>query len=191
MHYRTLKLNQYSHDSYSVVPIRKEDMRLIREWRNEQMTILRQAEPISEESQKKYYQNMIIPLFEMEHPPQLLFSFFCGHELIGYGGLTHMDWSSQHAEVSFLLNTQRVRDHDLYQKEFSIFLTLIKKIAFEDIRFHRLFTETYNIRPLHIETLLKNGFVLEGCLREHVKIEGHFVDSLIHGYLRDAYHEVE
>jgi hypothetical protein len=46
-----------------------------------------------------------------------------------------------------------------------------------------LFTETYDIRPLHISIIESAGFLREGVMHHHVRIDGHPVDSLIHGCL--------
>ena len=69
-----------------------------------------------------------------------------------------------------------------------MFIRLIKKVLFEDLNFNRIFTETYDIRPHHISILEKNGFQLEGRMREHIQINNKFVDSLIHGFLKEYYH---
>jgi len=62
-------------------------------------------------------------------------------------------------------------------------LTLIKAVAFDYLKFNRLFTETFNIRQFHISTLESNGFIREGVLKEHVIINGKYVDSIFHGCL--------
>jgi RimJ/RimL family protein N-acetyltransferase len=187
MNYQPLKKTTFTQSPYSLVPLRKEDILAIKNWRNEQMTILRQSKPLDDEMQMKYYQEVIMPSFQEKQPQQILFSFLLRENCIGYGGLTHIDWISQRAEVSFLLDPVRIKDSNSYQNEFSVFLSLLKNVAFDDLKFNRLFTETFDLRPCHIETLGKNGFAFEGRLREHNKIENQFVDSLIHACLRSTY----
>ena len=189
MHYLCLKEPVYREGAYSLTSIREKDILKIMDWRNEQLNILRQNEKLTKEKQIKYFQEVIRPSFQEKHPIQILFSFLLDEELIGYGGLTHIDWTSLRSEVSFLLKTNRT-DQDKYKQEFSIFLSLLKRIAFNDLQLNRLYTETFDIRSTHLETILKNGFVLEGRLREHVKIEEVYVDSLIHGFLRSSFHEL-
>ena len=87
------------------------------------------------------------------------------------------------AEVSFLLCTYRVNDNELYRKEFSTFLNLIKQVAFKELQFRRLYSETFDIRPFHIKILEENGFKEEGRLKEHVLIRGKYYDSLLHGII--------
>jgi len=59
-----------------------------------------------------------------------------------------------------------------------------EKIAFDELGFHRLHSETFNIngsRQIHMEVLELNNFQKEGCLRDNVIIENSYVDSILHG----------
>jgi RimJ/RimL family protein N-acetyltransferase len=181
MTYACLQQQVFSKGDYKIVPFRQQDLMDIKSWRNEQIQYLRQKEPLTDGMQQHYYQSTILPSFTEKEPRQILFSFLDREMCIGYGGIVHIDWLAQRGEVSFLLDTQHTENQEQYHEEFSIFLQLIKQAAFEDLKFHRLFTETYNIRPQHIATLEQQGFVFEGNLREHVFIHDRFVDSLIHG----------
>lgn len=180
MRYQCLGNEIFSNREYSLRSIKAEDMEFIRVWRNAQMSLLRQQKSLSFEDQEKYWNDTIVPLFEMQEPPQVLFSFIKNNIFIGYGGLTYLDWNKKSAEVSFLLDPEFTLNKDDYQHHFSQFLNLLKKIAFKDLALHRLYTETFNIRPDHIQALEICGFVLEERLKERVKIGGRLVDSLIH-----------
>jgi hypothetical protein len=181
--YKCLKENILEQDNYHIEPLRQEDMMKIKEYRNKQMDVLRQKQPLTDEGQVLYYQKVVIPLFEVEEPKQLLFSYFYNKELIGYGGLTNIDWEAKRAEVSFLVNPNRVKNNQLYEKDFQYFLNFLKRIAKQQLKFNRLFTETYDIRPFHVGILEANGFEFEGRMRQHVVIKNEFVDSLLHGCL--------
>ncbi len=182
-HYKCLKINIYTLEKYSLVPIRKSDIETIRHWRNEQISILRQNSLLTEKEQNEYYMNVIELSFMQKHPSIILFSFLLNYKLIGYGGLTNIDWISKKAEVSLLLDTIRINDKKLYRKEFSLFLDLIKQVAFQDMKFHKLYTETFDMRPLHIEILEENKFKLEGRLKEHLVVNEKYIDSLIHRFI--------
>jgi RimJ/RimL family protein N-acetyltransferase len=54
---------------------------------------------------------------------------------------------------------------------------------------NRLFLETYDVRKKHIQIIEDSGFVLEGRLKQHVIINGAFIDSLIHGMVKSDYDE--
>lgn len=184
MSYICLPQTRFIFQAYQLVPIRKEDIYKIKEWRNAQMDILRQKSPLRDEDQARYYRGVIEPGFREANPRQILFSFLKGESCIGYGGLTNIDWETRRGEMSFLLDTDRITGESLYQYDFTAYLTLLKQVTFKTLEFHRLFTETYDIRPLHIGVLEKNGFRYEGRMKHHVFIDGRYVDSLLHGCLK-------
>jgi len=181
--YICLEKIRYSFGEYSIIPIRKTDMELIRQWRNEQIEILRQKMPITMREQRKYFKEFIKPLFNEKKPDQILFSYLLNEELIGYGGLTNIDWESKRAEVSFILDTKRTIDESLYRKEFSGFFKLIRQIAFKCLFFHRLYIEIFDIRLFRIFLFEEEGFVLEGRLKDHALINKTYYDSLIYGLI--------
>ncbi len=182
--YSCLKHSQYREGAYAFLPLRLEDMESIRTWRNEQIEVLRQREPITSEQQYNYYQNVIVPGFIEVHPEQILFSFIMQDSCIGYGGLTHIDWENSHAEVSFLVETRRTFIPETYTQDFLAFLKLLQQVAFNDLQLHRLFAETFSFRTVHIAGLERAGFHFEGRLQEHVFKQGQWWDSLMHGLLR-------
>ena len=186
MNYSVLKNNIHSLDDYEIRPISIDDLELIRQWRNEQKTILRQNVVLTKEMQVHYYKTAIAPLFRSSSPKQILFSFFHNNTLIGYGGLVHISWIDKRAEMSFLVNTNRTLDRVIYCNDFSCFIKLMSKVCFEELGLNRLFTETYAFRDYHISILEANGFNYEGCLKNHVYIDGKYYNSLIHGLLREG-----
>ena len=186
--YRPLPQAEYRWHSYQLVPIRYEDREPIRTWRNAQLEVLRQAEPLTTEQQEAYFQRVVLPLFEQEQPGQLLFSLLHNNELIAYGGLVHLSWPDGRAEVSFLVDPTRAAEPATYRQDFQAHLRLLGEVAFEGLKFNRLFTETYDIRPAHVAILEEAGFRLEGRLRQHVQLKpGTFADSLMHGQLAADY----
>lgn len=171
--------------SYSIRAIQTSDIEYIRHWRNSQMDVLRQKKEISHSDQLSYFQNEIWPTLTHTHPKNILLGYLFDDQLIGYGGLVHIDWENRRAEVSFLLDPLRTLDHQHYVADFLAFLQLIKILAFNNLGLQRLFTETYSHRRHHINVLEAAKFILEGVLRRHVILNGQPVDSLIHGFLND------
>lgn len=182
MEYKCLNNKYFQFNEFSLKSIRVEDIESIRKWRNAQLDVLRQDKIITYEEQIKYFNDHILPEKIKNEPRNILFSFFRNDVLIGYGGLVHISWKDLRAEISFLLNPNYLSEVD-YPLFFSSYLTLIKSIAFDDLKFNRLFTETFNIRQFHISILESNGFIKEGILKDHVIINGKHVDSIFHGCL--------
>lgn len=172
----------------STAPLNRDDFSRIRLWRNRQMDVLRQGSPLSEDDQTKYYENHIRHSYFTEKPVQMLFGLLSKDELIAYGGLVHIDWTAEQAELSFLHHVEYRRAPDAYREAFNVFLDMMKEFAFQAVKLNRIYTETYDIRPDHIRILENNGFVLERRMREQVKIQGKFVDSLIHGITKRDYY---
>ena len=177
--YNCLDIQKFSFEDYILIPIRQEDIQDIRKWRNAQIDVLRQKKPISKKEQEEYYENIIKKKFLKNKPEQIIFSFLLKNKCIGYGGFVHIDWKQKSAELSFLNETSRSKNLELYFKDFSKFLRIISKIAFNHIKFKKLITETYNIRPKTIEILKDFGFKNKDTLKNHVKINGNLIDSLI------------
>ena len=185
--YACLASKKIEEAGYRLESVRAEDIELIRQFRNQQKKVLRQKNEISEAEQKAYFAKNIFPDFENQRPSQILLSFFSADQFIGYGGLVHLDWESGRGEISFLLETSRAQNPAQYERDFSQFLRLITRVGFQALGLNKIFTETYDVRPTHIQILEKHGLRLEGRLRQHISVEGQLVDSLFHGLLKDEY----
>ncbi len=179
-----LKGSQLRDDPYELIPLREEDLYKIKEWRNAQIDILRQKKFLDDAEQLHYYRQVVLPTFSQDQPKMMLFSFLKEKTCIGYGGLVHIDWEHQRAEVSFLVETKRAHCNKTYAEDFKAFLQLLKQLAFSILPLNRIYTETFDKRPLHISILEKNGFKFEGRMKEHIKFQDTFIDSLLHGALK-------
>jgi RimJ/RimL family protein N-acetyltransferase len=176
--YKVLDKQEFIDGEFKLNPLRASDRSAIRKWRNEQIYHLRQQRLITEADQDYYFDNVIASLFEMEKPPQILFSYLHNDECIGYGGLVHINWIDKNAEVSFIMNTDL--EKDFFAFHWNTFLKLLEKIAFEELCLHKIFTWAFDIRQHLYPVLLSAGFREEARLREHCKIKGVYMDILIH-----------
>ena len=181
--YRCLKRQQLSVNGYVLSTLQDDHVEPVRQWRNAQIDILRQSRAITEQEQRKYFDHSVWNDLDALKPRQILFALRYEQMFIGYGGLVHIEWKDEHAEISFLLSPERLSSRESYRMDFSSFLSLLKEVAFSDLELHRLFTATYDIRPVHIKVLEQNGFVREGVIRRHKVIDGAPVDCVLHGCL--------
>lgn len=179
--YSCMPRQHLEYGPYAISTVQDAHIEAIRLWRNAQMDVLRQDTPIDGQRQIYYFNSNIWPSMLARQPSNLMLVFSHEGNTIGYGGLMHIAWPHIRAEVSFLLAPERTKKLETYCADFSAFLSLLKTLAFQDLKLHRLFTETYDIRQMHINTLEANGFVREGVLRDHVRIGGRFVDAIFHG----------
>ena len=160
--------------------IKSDHIEPIRNWRNSQTKILRQSHIISKEEQENYFKKEVWPQDKVLDPRLILRSIYKDKNLVGYGGLTNIDWPNKRAELSFLLKNQIEEGTQLYSDIMSEFIQILVS-KFVRNRLHRLFAETYEFREKHIEVLEKNKFVREGRLRDHIYKDKIFYNSIIHG----------
>jgi len=176
--YKNLSQQIFKKEEYKIIPIRHQDRFDIMQWRNEQMYHLRQTEILTEDTQENYFNNTIARLFEVQEPNQILFSYLKNDICIGYGGLVHIDWEIKKAEVSFIMNTKL--EKDFFELHWTMFLRLLKKVAFDELQFNSLFTYAYNFRPHLYPVLERNIFEFKSKKKNEIDVDGKMIDVLIH-----------
>lgn len=176
--YKCLEINSFSEGAYTLVPIRYEDRMKIMKWRNEQIYHLRQNKPLTEEDQENYFQNVVSKLFEQEQPDQILFSYIKEGECIGYGGLVHINWVDRNAEISFIMATE-LEEHE-FEFHWTTYLKLIEKVAFVELKLHKLYTYAFDLRPHLYQAVENAGYKKEATLKEHCLINNAYKDVIIH-----------
>lgn len=163
---------------FAIVPLRYEDRFSIMKWRNEQIYHLRQARPLTEEDQQRYFDNVVSKLYDNPKPDQILFSYLERGTCIGYGGLVHINWIDRNAEISFIMDTQLEAEH--FSEHWNNYLTMLKKVAFKDLGLHKMFTYAFDLRP-HLYPIFESaGFKREATLKEHCCYNGEYKDVVIH-----------
>ena len=166
-------------------PIQWSDREKIRDWRNAQIDVLRQAQELTVADQDRYFKDVIRPQMSMATPPQILWGLLEDDTLIGYGGLVHIQWADSRAEVSFLTDTQRLNS-PMFEADWAVYLSLIVEIATSSLGIHKLTTETYGIRPDVLAILESFGFQQEGVHPEHHRINERWVTSFSHGLVLNS-----
>lgn len=164
--------------NYQLVPIRYGDRLDIMKWRNEQIYHLRQNKLLTEEDQENYFNKVVNTLFHQDYPNQLLFSYLENGKCIGYGGLVHINWIDKNAEISFIINTEL--ENQYFEFHWITYLSILQKIAFEELALHKIYTYAFDLRPRLYNALSDAGFTHESTLKEHCYFEGKFLDVLYH-----------
>lgn len=183
--YRVISNPDLREDYFSASAVQPNHIEAIRRWRNAQLKILRQPRPISSPEQVAYFDREIWPDKLVDHPRNVILVFQSKKEIIGYGGLVHISWLDARAEVSFLLDPGRNIGPAEYRNTFGAWLLLMKKLAFDDLGLRRLTTETYITRSENLPILEQAAFVKEGVLRDQVLIDEVYVDSILHGCIKE------
>ncbi len=160
--YKCLKKQEFIKGRYKIVPIRFKDRFTIMIWRNEQLYHLRQKHPLTVEDQENYFSNVVSKIFDQVQPNQILFSFLEKDKCIGYGGLVHINWMDKNAEISFIMNTEL--ENDRFEEIWLIYLDLIEQVAFNDLKFIKLYTYAFDFRPKLFKVLETSGYKLDNNL---------------------------
>lgn len=176
--YEALKKQVYTNGEFKLVPIRYEDRILIMQWRNEQIYHLRQSKLLTIQDQDSYFDNVITNVFEQSKPNQILFSFLKDDICIGYGGLVHINWIDQNAEISFIMETRLEKKR--FNELWAVYLSLIEEVAFGNLNLHKIFTYAFDIRPHLYPVLINSGYEKEASLNQHCIFNGDFKDVVIH-----------
>ncbi|MEM7292721.1 MAG: GNAT family N-acetyltransferase [Pseudomonadota bacterium] len=162
----------------SLLPLQPSDRYSVMEWRNEQLDILRQVEPLTESDQDKYFENVVARWYREIKPEGVLFGIHCDSSLIGYGGLVHIDWDHRNAEVSFLLADADCQSSD-YVDLFTRFLQLIQAVA-RTLKLKKVFCVGYDQKRYRFSAFNALGFKREAILRNHVRVQDRLCNVLIH-----------
>ncbi len=170
-------------------PLSKEDLPYIKDWRNSQMDVLRQWRPLGDWNQENWYRIV------SEDDHQVIFSIKeCNSnsviKLIGYCGITNIDYINRRGEISFLVDPVRTENIDLYRMDFSAVLNNLCQYGFDGLNLHKLFTETFEFRVNHINILEEFGMRRDGIIREHQYINGKYHNSVIHSILQAEWHQM-
>lgn len=161
--------------------IKKEHLPLIKDWRNQQRDILRQVKLLTDGDQKKWFERI------QKDKTQVLFSIVEDKKLIGYCGLTNIDYNNKRAEISFLENPERVDNKAMYEKDFLVVLQKLTDYGFSILKLHKIFTETYDFRKDHIEILENFGLKKEAVLKKHYFKKGRYCDTAVHVIFNKKY----
>lgn len=170
-------------------PLSKEDLSHIKDWRNSQMDVLRQWRPLSDWNQENWYRIV------SEDDHQVVFSIKernsdAAPELIGYCGITNIDYINRRGEISFLVDPSRAEDIDLYRLDFTAVLNYLCQYGLNELNLHKLFTETFEFRVDHISILEGFGMHRDGIIREHQYINGKYYNSVIHSILQAEWEQM-
>ncbi|MDA9811366.1 GNAT family N-acetyltransferase [Flavobacteriaceae bacterium] len=176
--YRCLIQNDFGKESFRIIPIRYSDRFEIMKWRNDQLYHLRQKKILTKKDQNIYFKNSVLDLFNSKEPDQLLFSFLKNGNLIGYGGLVHINWFDKNAEISFVMDTKL--ENKFFEANWLIFLELIESLGFNELMFKKLYVYAFDLRPYLYPILEKRNFINEARLHKHVFINKEFKDVVFY-----------
>jgi RimJ/RimL family protein N-acetyltransferase len=168
-----------SNDSINLRPVRRSDLALLAEWRNdpEIRRATREWRALTEADQERWFQRITGPdrrdhMFVVERTNDGL--------PLGVVGLANWSPTDGTAEVSFFIGRQDARGQGYARGA----LTLLFGWGFEVMRLERIVAETYEFNDASFGLLTSLGFVAEGRMRSHVHRDGRRWDANILGLMR-------
>ena len=67
-----------------------------------------------------------------------------------------------------------------FYKFWNIYLRLIEEAAFINLKFHKIYTYAFDLRPKLFEVLEIRGYSKEAILKNHVFYQNNYIDVIIH-----------
>jgi RimJ/RimL family protein N-acetyltransferase len=181
----------YEFNGRYLCSMEKKFLQKLKKWRNLQINVLRQFKPLTNYDQEKWFEGLY------QNEKQVLFAIVTFNEklekkvLIGYCGITYIDFRNKRGEISFLVKPERANNGKLYREDFLSVLHMLCKYGFQELNLNKLFAETFLFRKKHIEVLEEFGFKPDGVLRGHYFTNGQYYDSIVHSLLVSEWKQKE
>ncbi|OGC22602.1 hypothetical protein A3J90_06985 [candidate division WOR-1 bacterium RIFOXYC2_FULL_37_10] len=165
--------------------VEKEDLALLRDWRNEEQLrrLFREYRLLNMLNQMRWFEHISISKLDD------MFIVLMDDAPVGICGLTHINWKDRSAEISYYLGkkTNSVTDVALGIGVYDF----LKKKCFDEYNLNRLWGEAWAFNQGGIKLALKCGFKQEGVLRQTVFWDGKYWDSVIVSILAEEYYKNE
>lgn len=178
--------------------VRREDLPLLRDWRNERelRTRTREFRPLTDEDQEIWYRRISgadrrdfmfvveqhVPPLVQEDPHTRTRKVLrdSTQRPVGVVGICHVDFRDRTGEVSFYIGDDTAKGKGCATRA----LTLLHDYAFREMGLERTWAEAFAFNEASFRLLQKLGYREEGRLRRHVYRNGERWDSVMLGLLR-------
>lgn len=166
----------------SLRALEENDLETLRNWRNKKHVrkTTREYKLLNMLNQKKWFDSI-----HSKNPPQdIIFGIIDKKlKLIGFIGLTHIDWKNRHSEISILLVKEGWQKTPVGRES----LKLVMDYGFKELNLHRLSIEIFAIAKEDIHLYKNMNFTKEGTLRDKVWRDGKWWDSYIYSKLSNEF----
>lgn len=139
--------------------IRKEDLGTIVKWRNnkEIMKYNTQFFLLNIE-----YQNRWFNTISKKDSKQIMFVFKYGGDIIGVGGLIHLDKQNKNADIAIIIGETKMHGKELGTRA----LRLLVDYGFQKMKLHRIGAEIFEYNKISVKLFEKLNFKKEGMIRD-------------------------
>lgn len=156
--------------------IEKEDLKRLRDWRNESeiKKFMREHRELSMQNQMQWLESLAkdknTVMFAIETKKG---------KLIGCTGLTYIDWKNSRAEVSIYIGDKEYKGRG-YDTDT---LKTLVEYGFKELNMHMLFGEIFEYNKANIGLFEKCGFKRDAVLRHRLYRDGRYWDSIFYSIL--------
>lgn len=168
----------------SLVAIEKEDLKILRDWRNstEFRKHFREFRELNMAMEEKWFEEKVV-----NDPSQIMFSIrrLEDNELIGCCGFVYINWVYRHADLSLYIGWNDAYIDDMGYAEESC--NLLFNYGFQELALNKIWTEIYEFDDKKKKLYDKFGFHQDGLLRQNYFYEGKWWDSRILSILSSEY----
>lgn len=186
-----------SNDKVSFRQIEREDLPMLRDWRNSPIirSRVREFKPLNMVDQEYWFNsyNSNNIMFGIEIRPQVIQLYpdcpetikITQPRLIGVCGLTHIDWKNRSAELSCYIDDD-FRDRGLER----YIMALLCSYAFDEIGLHRFWCEVYILDDTKMSKYHSLGFETDGTIRDTYWWDGRWYSSAFVSMLDNEWKEM-
>jgi len=168
--------------SVTLRALEKEDLEILKEWRNSQHVrkSTREYKLLNMINQKNWFES----IHQSNPPREIMFGILNKRKkLIGVTGLTYIDWKNRNSEISIYLSTKNWQT----KSEAKEVINLILEYGFEELNLHRLYVEIFSLMEENIKLFSKLKFIKEGELREKIWRQNRWWNTIIFSKLASEY----
>lgn len=154
-----------------------EDIEQVRQWRNQQLSMLRTSFPLTKEMQADFYHNVVC-----NRQANSRYWGIWEDDFIGMAGIENIQWENRLGEISLILDPE-------YQDRAEQALRLILNEGFNDLNLENIYTEVYCCSP-HFDFWMTNELNADKVVLPKRKYwDGTYYDSLYINFNKEQYHE--
>jgi UDP-4-amino-4,6-dideoxy-N-acetyl-beta-L-altrosamine N-acetyltransferase len=163
--------------------IEKEDLGIIRDWRNKEKIrqTFREYRLLNMENQLEWFKKI------SHSKTDDMFMILLDSHPIGVCGLTNIDWKDRHTEYSFYVGEDigNVRSGRVAMAIFDF----LKRKCFKEYNLNRMWGEIAPFNKVSVKLAVKNGLIEEGVKRQCFFSEGRYFDIVVVGMLAEEYYK--
>ncbi len=171
-------------DKVYLVPIEREDLEVLRTWRNQPnfRKYFREYREISKDMQEKWYETKVLG-----DPSTIMFAIRSTKDdsLLGCCGLCYISWVHRNADLSLYIGYENAYiDNEGFAKEAC---QLMFAYGYDELGLRKIWTEIYEFDTPKFKLYTELGFHQDGLLRDQYFFEGRFWNSRMLSLLSDEF----